>query len=95
MEHVSQIPPGSTPGYELNRSAYLEYLYRLDGRDNPSHPRHSLYTGLAQEYRYQLGLQVEEEIVRRWDEFRPEMEAHLASFRAAVEGACSPSTLSQ
>lgn len=30
------------------RVAYLRRLYILDGRDNPSHPMHSLYTGLYQ-----------------------------------------------
>lgn len=28
------------------RQAYLEALYRLDGRDNPDHPQHGTYTGL-------------------------------------------------
>ena len=26
----------------------LEALYEADGRDNPDHPMHALYTGLAQ-----------------------------------------------
>jgi hypothetical protein len=30
------------------RVAYLERLYILDGRDDPHHPQHSLYTGLLQ-----------------------------------------------
>lgn len=29
-----------------NTQAYLEALYLLDGRDNPSHPMHGLFTGL-------------------------------------------------
>lgn len=29
------------------RQDYLEWLYERDGRHDPSHPMHSLYTGLA------------------------------------------------
>lgn len=28
------------------RSEYLEHLYILDGRDNPTHPLHGFFTGL-------------------------------------------------
>ena len=34
-----------------DRQEYLEWLYKLDGRDQKSHPLHSLYTGLAVKYK--------------------------------------------
>jgi len=36
---------------EDDRQEYLEWLYKLDGRTNKTHPRHSLYTGLAEQYK--------------------------------------------
>ena len=33
-----------------NRTIALEWLYRLDGRDDPNHPQHHTYSGLAQEF---------------------------------------------
>jgi hypothetical protein len=36
---------------EDDRQEYLEWLYKLDGRTNETHPMHSLYTGLAQQYK--------------------------------------------
>ncbi len=32
------------------RTRFLDKLYLEDGRDNPEHPFHSLYTGLYQQY---------------------------------------------
>lgn len=37
------------PTEQAARQHYLEQLYLLDGRDNPRHPSHGLYTGLAQQ----------------------------------------------
>lgn len=92
MEGNALIAPGSTPEYEVNRSRFLEYLYRLDGREDPSHPRHSLYTGLAEKYRYQLGQQVMDDIVTRWGEFAPDLEALLPALKDTQESACSPTS---
>lgn len=36
------------PKLEAQRQRYLEYLYEWDGRSNPEHPQHALYTGLAE-----------------------------------------------
>lgn len=36
---------------EDDRQEYLEWLYKLDGRTNETHPMHSLYTGLAEQYK--------------------------------------------
>jgi len=33
-----------------NRQYILDALYVIDGRNKPSHPKHSLYTGLWQKY---------------------------------------------
>jgi hypothetical protein len=32
------------------RTRFLDKLYVQDGRDQPEHPLHSLYTGLYQQY---------------------------------------------
>lgn len=91
MEGNALIPPGSTPEHEINRTRFLEYLYRLDGRDNPSHPNHALYSGLMQEYRYVIGQQVIDEIVTRWSEIGPELEKHKEAMQASLKLPCSPS----
>jgi hypothetical protein len=54
--------------YGLNRAALLEWLYHLDGRQDPAHPSHSLYTGLADKYRYEFGTAVLETLTRCWHE---------------------------
>ena len=33
-----------------NRQIWLDYLYELDGRDKPDHPKRGIYTGLAKAY---------------------------------------------
>jgi hypothetical protein len=37
------------PNEQLARQNRLEDLYEADGRDNPDHPMHGLYTGLHQQ----------------------------------------------
>jgi hypothetical protein len=39
---------------ENQRQAYLDALYALDRRDDPSHPLHSTYTGLYLQRQQQL-----------------------------------------
>ena len=36
-----------------NRVLWLDQLYVLDGRDNPGHKMHGVYTGLAIKYQNQ------------------------------------------
>jgi len=36
-----------------NRVLWLDHLYMLDGRDNPGHEKHGVYTGLAIKYQNQ------------------------------------------
>jgi hypothetical protein len=38
------------------RQELLEHLYHEDGRDNPDHPMHSLYTGLYEQHINQSSL---------------------------------------
>lgn len=90
MEGDALIPPGSTPDYEVNRSRFLEYLYKLDGRDNPAHPDHALYTGLAMEYRVRIGQQIMDHIVTNWGALKQEFDAHLTALEASESEACSP-----
>lgn len=91
MEGNALIAPGSTSEYEINRTRFLEYLYKLDGREDPAHPNHALYTGLMQEYRYIIGQQVIDDIVTRWKELGPELEEHLEALKTSMEPVCSPS----
>jgi len=36
---------------EDDKQEFLEWLYKLDKRHRKSHPKHGLYTGLAQKYK--------------------------------------------
>lgn len=38
------------PRFQQRRQDYLDALYLLDGRDNPTHPRHATYTALFTEH---------------------------------------------
>ena len=38
-----------------NRQAWINKLYVYDGRDKRDHPRHGLFTGLAQKYQQFTG----------------------------------------
>jgi len=42
--------PDCNPIVEQLRQDLLDDLYHRDGRDDPSHPFHSLYTNLFQSY---------------------------------------------
>jgi len=42
--------PDCHPIVQQLRQDLLDDLYRRDGRDDPSHPFHSLYTNLFQSY---------------------------------------------
>ena len=49
-------PPSANqcdPTAQLQRQELLEQLYVASGRDRKSHPLHSLYTGLYQEWTVQ------------------------------------------
>jgi hypothetical protein len=51
---------------DRNRVAVLEWLYEVDGRDQPGHPRAHTYTGLAQQYQALLGRWLLEELTEAW-----------------------------
>lgn len=42
--------PDCNPIVEQARQDLLDDLYRRDGREDPGHPMHSLYTNLYQSY---------------------------------------------
>jgi hypothetical protein len=48
---MSDLLPWQKVVVEDDRQEYLEWLYKLDGRDKRSHPLHSVYTGLAIKYK--------------------------------------------
>lgn len=64
-------PGGSTPDaltYSANRVKALNFLYEADGRDDPNHPYHALYTGLADQARHAMGSVALETLTRTWHE---------------------------
>lgn len=48
--NVSDHTPDCDPQEQNARQAQLEAWYEADGRTDPSHPMHGLYTGLAETY---------------------------------------------
>ena len=55
MQRPSPMTPHKPGAQDIkamnSRVEWLEDLYFLDGRDDPSHPFHHTYTGLALRYR--------------------------------------------
>ena len=51
---------------DQNRADFMEFLYELDERSSPDHPRHHTYTGLFSDYAFALGLSALEDISRQW-----------------------------
>ena len=47
---IPNLPGAQDVEAMRNRIKWLDALYDLDGRDNPDHPQHGLYTGLHQRY---------------------------------------------
>ena len=45
----------------------MDELYKLDERDDPSHPKHGLFTGLHQEVLTYERLKKELEIYEKWN----------------------------
>ena len=49
-----RVTPHSTGAQDQeamrNRKILLDWLYRLDGREDSNHPHHATYTGLYQEF---------------------------------------------
>jgi hypothetical protein len=51
LNAMPEMEPWKNVVIEDDRQEYLEWLYKLDGRDKKSHPLHSVYTGLAIKYK--------------------------------------------
>ena len=51
LNAMPNLEPWEQVVIEDDRQEYLEWLYKLDGRDKKSHPLHSLYSGLAVKYK--------------------------------------------
>jgi hypothetical protein len=51
LNAMPNLEPWEQVVIEDDCQEYLEWLYKLDGRDKKSHPLHSLYTGLAVKYK--------------------------------------------
>jgi hypothetical protein len=69
---------------QQNRVDFLETLYLLDGRNDSTHPLHSRYTGLAEEFCYSVGRMMMRDVIAAFDD--PEIRASLASEPGAVHG---------
>jgi hypothetical protein len=50
LNAMPELKPWQKVVIEDDRQEYLEWLYKLDGRTNKTHPMCGLYTGLAQQY---------------------------------------------
>jgi heat shock protein HspQ len=48
---MSELQPWQHVVIQDDRQEYLEWIYKLDGRDQKSHPMHGLYTGLEEQYK--------------------------------------------
>ena len=46
----AELPGAQDQEAMRNRQILLDWLSRLDGRDDPSHPQYHTYSGLAQEF---------------------------------------------
>jgi hypothetical protein len=59
LDQGSPSSPSAAPSERLivdrNRPVLLRALYERDGRDNPDHPLHGVYTGLAVELHRAVG----------------------------------------
>ena len=51
LNAMPELEPWQKVVIEDDRQEYLEWLYKLDGRTNETHPMYGLYTGLAQQYK--------------------------------------------
>ena len=47
---IPNLPGAQDVEAMRNRTVWLARLYEVDGRSNPDHPQHGLYTGLHQQY---------------------------------------------
>ena len=54
-----------------NRQALLEWLYSLDGRQEPSHPRHGVYTALYGDTLHALGRAALAALGEQWHQVSP------------------------
>jgi hypothetical protein len=56
-----EAPGGPSEGSKItlriagNRSRLLRVLYRLDGREDPEHSMHGVFTGLGEDYHRHVG----------------------------------------
>lgn len=53
---------------DQNRQDLLEWLYQLDGREDPAHPQHARYTGLYQAMAERLGRAQLAGLAQAWHE---------------------------
>jgi hypothetical protein len=67
---------------DQNRADFMEFLYNLDERSSPGHPRHHTYTGLFQDYALCLGIAALQDISKEWH-----LEQSSAERESSDEGA--------
>lgn len=62
---TSKIDSGSALA-TAGRAGLMEFLYEEYGRHDPSHPQHSLYTGLLEEASRDIGRSVLHQAAAEW-----------------------------
>lgn len=66
MEITQELGEINPVQYDRNRAEVMEFLYWMDGRDDPEHPYAHTYTGLADAFRYVAGELLLEELTTSW-----------------------------
>ena len=55
---------------DQNRADFMEFLYELDGRDDPSHPYAKTYTGLHEAFALEIGFLTLKDIAADWHNYQ-------------------------
>lgn len=84
MEITQELREIHPVQYDRNRAEVMEFLYWMDGRDDPEHPYAHTYTGLADAFRYVTGARWLEELTNVWHD--PEQLALRFGIEAPAEG---------
>jgi hypothetical protein len=83
LDLPAQPPPNPEVARQIRladgRSRLMAELYRLDGREDPGHPLHGVFTGLGQEFHLRLGMKMAELFLADGGDSGVEMLADLAA----------------
>jgi len=51
---ISSLPGAEDTEVQSNKQAWIEALYKYEGRDDKNHPMHGLYTGLMKKHSHTM-----------------------------------------